>query len=278
MRVDSHNHFWKYDPVRDSWMDDSMESIRRNFMPVDFLDILKANDIGGTVAVQADQSAEETKFLLSLSKKHPEIVGVVGWVDLQSPDIVAQLAEYALSKKLVGFRHIVQGESDPDFMQRPDFVNGISHLGAFNFTYDILIFPHQLSSAIELVQSFPNQRFIVDHLAKPYIKKGLIKEWNKNIRRLGAFTNVYCKVSGMVTEANWQEWDYEDLVPYMDVVVDAFGINRLMFGSDWPVCLLAASYRQVLNITEKYFSSFSTDEQKLFFGQNAIDCYNLQIE
>jgi L-fuconolactonase len=274
-RIDSHQHFWKFDPVRDAWIDDSMAVIQRDFLPADIQPLLLENGITGCVAVQADQSEAENKFLLNLAEKNDSIKGVVGWIDLQSGNIQEQLNMYSQFKKMKGFRHILQGEKQRDFMLRPAFKHGISALHPFGFTYDILIFPDQLEYSKTFINAFPYQPFVIDHIAKPYIRDKKIEDWKKDITALAEFTNVSCKVSGMVTEANWKNWKKEDFKPYLDVVVEAFGMKRLMFGSDWPVCLVAASYAEVVTLVREYFSSFSIDEQDDFFGGNAMRFYNL---
>jgi L-fuconolactonase len=274
-RIDSHQHFWKFDPIRDAWINESMAIIQRDFLPADIQPLLSENRITGCVAVQADQSAAENKFLLTLADQHDYIKGVVGWIDLQSGNIQEQLSNYSQFKKLKGFRHILQGEKQRDFMLRPAFKHGIAALHPFGFTYDILIFPDQLEYSKTFINAFPYQPFVIDHIAKPYIQDKKIEEWKRDITALAEFSNVSCKVSGMVTEANWKNWKQEDFKPYLDVVVEAFGMKRLMFGSDWPVCLVAASYSEVVNLVREYFSSFSTDEQDDFFGGNAMRFYNL---
>lgn len=274
MIIDSHQHFWKYDPIRDAWIDDSMQVIRRDFLPQDLESILKANDVAGCVAVQADQSETETEFLLDCANKNPFIKGVVGWVDLKTKDVEARLAHYSEDAKLKGVRHIVQAEAN-DFMLGKDFQNGISKLQQFNLTYDILIFPPQINAAIALVNKFPNQKFVIDHMAKPYIKSGEIKEWESKITELSQAPNVFCKVSGMVTEADLKHWKVSDFTPYLDVIFNTFGTDRILYGSDWPVCLLAAQYEEQLNIIQNYTKDFSTQEQLKVFGNNAVEFYNL---
>lgn len=274
MIIDSHQHFWKYDPIRDAWIDDSMQVIRRDFLPQELESILKANDVAGCVAVQADQSETETEFLLDCANKNPFIKGVVGWVDLKTKDVEARLAHYSEDAKLKGVRHIVQAEAN-DFMLGKDFQNGISKLQQFNLTYDILIFPPQINAAIALVNKFPNQKFVIDHMAKPYIKSGEIKEWESKITELSQAPNVFCKVSGMVTEADLKHWKVSDFTPYLDVIFNTFGTDRILYGSDWPVCLLAAQYEEQLNIIQNYTKDFSTQEQLKVFGNNAVEFYNL---
>ncbi|MBI1226505.1 MAG: amidohydrolase family protein [Bacteroidetes bacterium] len=254
MVLDTHVHFWQFDPIRDAWIDESMQVIRRDFMPSDLEPELIANSITGCIAVQADQSETETHFLLQLAENHDFVKKVVGWVDLCSPVISERLEFFSQYEKLAGFRHIVQGEADMNFLLRKDFCQGITALEQHGFTYDILIFPHQLGAVLELVRRFPNQKFVIDHLAKPYIKDGFYDGWATLMREIAKHENVYCKVSGMVTEADWQGWKQEDFVPYLDLVMEAFGTERLMFGSDWPVCLLGGNYGDVIGIAKRYFS------------------------
>jgi L-fuconolactonase len=273
--IDSHQHFWQFDPVRDSWINEEMKVIQRDFLPQDLRPILKANGFEGCITVQSDQSEAENDFQLTNADQHDFIKGVVGWVDLQAENIEDRLAYYSGFKKMKGFRHVLQGEPQRDFMLRPAFMNGISLLKKYNFTYDILIFPDQLPYTKEFVAAFPDQKFVIDHIAKPYIKDKKIDQWKKDVAAVAQFENVYCKVSGMVTEADWKEWKKEDFTPYLNVVVEAFGTKRLMYGSDWPVCLVAAPYENMLGIVKNYFSSFSEEEQLLFFGGNARQFYNL---
>ena len=281
MRIDAHQHFWKFDAVRDNWITDEMAVIKKDFLPTDFEPVLQQHGFDGSVVVQSDQSEKENEFQLKNAADNDSIKGVVGWVDLQSPGVEERLANYSSFKKMKGFRHVLQGETDRALMLRPAFMNGISKLGKFDFTYDILIFVDQLKYIPEFVRSFPNQKFVIDHIAKPGIKNKRINEritieWEKGIFEVASYENVYCKISGMVTEADWMNWTKADFTPYLDVVVEAFGIQRIMYGSDWPVCLVAASYGEVVNIVREYFSSFSENEQQLFFGQNALRFYNLE--
>lgn len=273
LRIDAHQHFWKFDPVRDGWIDETMKVIQRDFLPADLEPVLRANGMDGCVVVQADQSRQETLFHLSL--EHAFIKGIVGWVDLQAEDIREQLAHYSQFKKIKGFRHVLQGEKQRDYMLRPAFKRGIAMLRNFGFTYDILVFPDQLKYTKEFIEEFPEQPFVIDHLAKPYIREGKLNEWTRDMQAIARYENVLCKVSGMVTEADWKSWKYEDFKPYLDVVVEAFGTKRLLYGSDWPVCLVAASYEKVIGIVTEYFSTFSEAEQHAFFGGNATRFYTL---
>lgn len=273
-RIDSHQHFWKFDPIRDSWIDDSMQKIQRNFLPEDLAPLLSENKFSGCVAVQASQSEEETEFLLDLASKNDFIKGVVGWVDLRAANISERLNHYSQYKKLKGFRHVVQGEAD-DFMFREDFRNGIASLKQFDFTYDILIFHRQLSAAVDLVRSFPEQAFVLDHIAKPNIKSGEITSWKKGIEEISKFQNVKCKISGMVTEANWNTWQPSDLKPYLDVVFANFSADKLLFGSDWPVCTVASDYASIVKVLEDYMASISVSDQNKIWSENAKLFYKL---
>ncbi|MES2573943.1 MAG: amidohydrolase family protein [Bacteroidota bacterium] len=274
-RIDSHQHFWKFDPVRDSWIDESMQRIQKDFLPQDLLPVLEKNNFSGCVAVQADQTEAQTQFLLDLARENDFIKGVVGWVDLLNKNVAYRLDLYSHEKKLKGFRHVVQGEPD-NFMYRSDFRQGIRALEAFNYTYDILIYPHQLPAAIDLANQFPDQAFVLDHIAKPDIKSGHIQFWKANIIELAKAENVLCKISGMVTEANWKTWTSDDLKPYLDVVFEHFTPNRLLFGSDWPVCLVASEYDIVVKTLEDYIAQLPTDQQEMIWFRNAERFYGLK--
>ncbi|MDB5229480.1 MAG: amidohydrolase family protein [Chitinophagaceae bacterium] len=274
-RIDSHQHFWKYDAVRHSWINDEMAVIRKDFYPPDLQLLLVQNNMDGCVAVQADQTLEETYFLLELAKNNPFIKGVVGWVDLKANNIHEQLAGLSKHKLLKGFRHVLQAESQDDYMLQKDFLHGIAALEQYNFTYDILVFPRHLKYVKEFVKLFQKQKFVIDHLAKPLIKDKQLEEWELDIMDIATNANVYCKLSGMVTEADWHNWKQEDLNPYIDVVAEAFGPDRIMFGSDWPVCLIAGSYKKITGIIQNYFQSFSIADQEKVWGGNAVSFYNL---
>jgi L-fuconolactonase len=276
LKIDAHNHFWKFDPVRDSWITPAMEVIRRDFLPGEFQETLRHHGFDGCVVVQSDQTEEENEFQLGNAAENPFVKAVVGWVDLRGPKVESRLEYYTTFSRLKGFRHVLQGEADRSLMLRPAFKRGISLLRKYGFTYDILIFPDQLKFAKELVEEFPYQKFVIDHIAKPSIKTKEDGSWHEDIRAIAKHENVYCKISGMVTEADWHHWEKEDFHPYMDTVVDAFGTNRIMYGSDWPVCQVAATYTDMLTIVQEYFSKFSADEQAAFFGGNACTFYNIQ--
>lgn len=273
--IDAHQHFWKYEQLKHNWIGEDMAVIRRDFLPEQLAPVLDQHGIDGCVAVQADQTIEETDFLLEMSLQYDFIKGVVGWIDLQSPGAEEILNTYRQFNKLKGFRHILQGEPQRDLCLQQPFLTGISFLEQFDFTYDILVLKDQLQYIPEFVSQFPNQRFVLDHLAKPAIKSGEIHDWKRDIELVAKHENVYCKVSGMVTEADLQSWKTEDFRPYLDVVTAAFGMDRLMYGSDWPVCLAAGNYTEMLDIVKSYFQSFSEYEQQQFFGGNAIKFYKL---
>ncbi len=275
MIIDSHQHFWKYEAVKHSWIDEDMKVIRRDFLPEDLAKVYQQNNIDGCVAVQADQTLEETDFLLNLASKNDFIKGIVGWLDIRGNDIEAVLETYSKQEKLKGLRHVVQGEFDHNFLLRPNFLRGIAALEKYNYTYDILVFPHQLGSVLEFVKRFPNQKFVIDHIAKPYIKDGFFDGWANQMKEIAKQKNVFCKVSGMITEADYQTWTEAQLQKYMEVVFNAFGTERIMFGSDWPVCLVAGNYKQVKEIVTHFISKFSKTEQDAIMGENAIKFYNL---
>ncbi|CDF79793.1 aminohydrolase [Formosa agariphila KMM 3901] len=275
MTIDSHQHFWKYEPVKHSWIDDDMANIRKDFMPLDLKLIYNQNNIDGCVAIQSDQTLEETNFLIDLAAKNDFIKGIVGWVDFRGNDIDTVLEHYSQFDKVKGFRHIVQGEADPNFLLRPDFLKGISKLEKNNFTYDILVFPHQLGAVLEFVKQFPNIKFVIDHIAKPYIKDGFYEGWAVLMTEIAKQQNVYCKLSGMITEADYKTWTYEALLPYMRLVLNVFGVERILFGSDWPVCLVAGNYEKVKKITTDFIAKLSLEEQRAIMGLNAVEFYNL---
>ncbi len=275
MRIDAHQHFWSYDPARHAWIDDAMAGLRRDFLPADLAPILQRNLVDGTVLVQVDQTEEETRWMLDLAAQHPFVKGVVGWIDLRAPDVAERLAHFSEFEVLKGFRHIVQAERDDLFLLDPAFQRGIRWLTAFGFTYDILIYPHQLPAAIRLVEAHPDQHFVLDHIAKPPIKAQAMEPWASLLRTLAQHNNVWCKVSGLITEADYTAWTPSHIFPYLDVVFAAFNINRLMFGSDWPVCRCAGTYDQVLSLVENYTTGLSAEARHKLFGGNAVAFYGL---
>jgi L-fuconolactonase len=274
LRLDAHQHFWKFDPVKDAWITDEMPIIKKDFLPADVSPVLHDFDMHGCIAVQADQSEAETTFLMELASQSSFIKGVVGWVDLQADNIEERLQHYRKYNVVKGFRHIVQAES-AGFMLRKKFLNGISLLDGYGFSYDILIKPQQLKEAAMLVAKFPRQRFVVDHMAKPLIKQQELEPWREDMIALAENKNVWCKVSGFCTEADWQSWVLEDVKFYLDVVFEAFGIDRVMFGSDWPVCLLAGGYESTVECLTKYLKGFSESDKAKFWGGNAAAFYRI---
>lgn len=275
MIIDAHQHFWQYSPQQHAWISDEMAVLKQDFLPAHLKAVYQQYGIDGCVAVQADQSEAETAFLLGLAEQHDFIKGVVGWVDLRAADVEERLQYFSGFTKLKGFRHIVQDEPAPDFMLRPDFQRGLALLQPYGFTYDILIYPTQLEAALKVVERFPGHHFVIDHIAKPYIRAGQMGAWAEYMKALAANPRVFCKISGLVTEADWRHWTVESFFPYLDIVFEAFGTERLMFGSDWPVCLLAADYGQVKGILERYAKPLSGREKAGIWGGNAAAFYGL---
>ncbi|MFC2138842.1 amidohydrolase family protein [Bacteroidota bacterium] len=276
MLIDAHQHFWKYNPLEYSWINDKMNVLKRDFLPDDLINELKQLNFNGSIAVQARQSLEETRWLLVLAGKYDFIKGVVGWVDLCSPEVEDQLIDFSRNKKLVGVRHVIHDEPDDKFMERSDFQLGISLLSKYDLTYDLLIFPKHLTLATELVTLFPNQKFVLDHIAKPLIKDQVFSPWDKDIIKLANLPNVYCKLSGLVTEADWKNWKQDDFNYYLDTVFNCFGEDRLMIGSDWPVCTIAGEYKEVMALVLNYIKQFSSEVQNKFFSKNCKRIYQIQ--
>ena len=272
--IDTHQHFWNYDATRHDWINEDMRAIKKDFLPEQLAPILKENKVEGCVSVQVDQTTEETDFLLALAKEHSFIKGVVGWVDLRASNLEDKLENYKDAKALKGFRHIIQGQA-AGFMLQPNLIQGLKKLATRNYTYDLLIYAHQLKEANELIKQVTEIPIVIDHVAKPNIKDSEMEDWKKEITALAKYPNVYCKISGMATEANWETWTMAGLQPYLDTVVAAFGTERIMFGSDWPVCLVASSYAKWLNGIQNYFNTFSSTEQEAIFAGNAIKFYKL---
>lgn len=275
MRVDAHQHFWHFDPVRDAWIDDRMRVLQRDFLPQHVQGEVRTAGIDAIVAVQADQSEAETDFLLALASRHADIRGVVGWIDLRGPDLAERLAMRSANPLLKGFRHIAQAEAD-DFLQRPDVIAGIAAIGASGFSFDILIHARQLAAAEALVTACEGATFVLDHCAKPPIASGDLDAWCRDITRIARHRNVSCKLSGLVTEAHWTQWTPEQITACLDVVAEAFGPDRLMFGSDWPVCLLAGSYARVFEVVDAWTGRLSAPERARVFGGTAMDVYRLE--
>lgn len=276
MRVDAHQHFWTYEPAQYPWIQLDWP-IRRDFLPPDLEPLLKQAGFDACVAVQARQTLAESRWLLELATRHSFIAGVVGWVDLRSPQIAGQLAEFAAHPKFKGVRHVVQDEPDERFLLRPEFLRGLECLRDFTLTYDLLIFPKQLPAAIELARKFPDQPFVLDHIAKPPIAAGQLEPWANHLRQLAQCPNVSCKISGLVTEASWHEWSPRDFRPYLDIVWEAFGEDRLMLGSDWPVCTLSAEHSRVMGLAADYLAPFPGLTREKVLGANAVVFYRLQF-
>jgi L-fuconolactonase len=275
MRLDSHQHFWHYSPTEHTWMTDQMAILKHAFLPQDLQPLLTIIHFDGCVAVQARQSLEETRWLLALADQHDFIKGVVCWVDLRSEDLRNQLERFAPHPRLVGVRHVVHDEPDDNFMLRPDFRRGISLLKEFDLTYDLLLFPQHLKVAVKLVEEFPEQPFVLDHLAKPRIAEGLFSPWQEDLHQLAKFSNVTCKLSGMVTEAKWSQWRPEDFHRYLDIAYAAFGWSRLMIGSDWPVCTLSGEYEPMMKIVIDYLQRFRAEAQAAILGDNCARFYRI---
>jgi len=278
MKIDAHQHFWVYSSSEYGWIDNQMTVLKRDYLPADLKTELESSGFSGTVAVQARQSVEETRWLLQLASQYDFIKGVVGWFDLCSEsELKKQLDEFCKSEKLVGVRHVVHDEPDDNFMLHDEFLKGISLLKEYNLTYDLLLFPKHLPDAKIIVPMFPEQKFVLDHISKPLIKEHIINPWKEDIFRLAKNENVWCKLSGMVTEADLKNWKSDDFSPYLDIVLEAFGPDRLMTGSDWPVCLLAGEYKDVLGIVEEYISGMPEGIQQKILGTNCIDFYGLNV-
>ncbi len=275
MRIDSHQHFWHYSPEEYPWIGAGMERLARDYLPPDLEGVAGPVGVAGSVAVQARQSLAESRWLLQLADRHPFIRGVVGWVDLRSDRVADDLAALAPHERFVGVRHVVQDEPDPRFLLGEAFVRGLRQLERFGLTYDLLLYPMQLPAAVELVGMLPTQPFVLDHLAKPRIKAGEIDSWRRDIEALARHGNVCCKLSGMVTEAAWRQWKPEQFVPYLEVALAAFGPERLMFGSDWPVCLVAGDYAQVAGIVGDFLAALSPAEQESIWAGTATRFYGL---
>jgi len=282
MNIDSHQHFWSYSAAAYPWIGAGMERLARDYLPGDLEPAAAAEGIGGTVAVQARQTLEETRWLLDLADRHPLIRGVVGWVDLRSDNVHGALEEFVARTKFLGVRHVVQDEPDPRFLLGEEFVRGLKHLRPLGLTYDLLLYPQQLPAAVELVASLPEQPFVLDHLAKPQVKAWTnpddLHAWRRDIEALSSHKNVCCKLSGLVTEAVWRRWQRADFTPYLDVALAAFGPERLMFGSDWPVCLLSADYADVAGIVRDACGQLSPDERKAIWGGTATWFYGLDTK
>lgn len=275
MKIDSHHHFWKYDPVTYSWMNDSMGILKRDYQPEDLKEVIDSAKIDGVISVQADQSMRETEDLLKHASECSFIRGVVGWFPLAEPELDGLLESYATNPLLKGVRHVVQDEADDQFILGDAFNKGIRRLKAYELVYDILIYERQLGPSIEFVDRHPDQVFVLDHVAKPRIGNQIMEPWRAQMFELAKRENVYCKLSGMATEANWQNWTKDDLWPYAEVAMEAFGPTRMMFGSDWPVARLAVEYGDWVGLCREFISTLSDSEQAMIEGEVAIRAYDL---
>jgi L-fuconolactonase len=275
MRIDAHQHFWRYDAADYGWITDAMPALKRDFLPADLKPLLDDVGFDGSIAVQARHSMDETRWLLELAQSHAFVRGVVGWVDLCSPEAHRHLEQIASDRKLVGIRHAAQDEPDDEFLLRPDFCQGVALLAGFGLAYDILIYPRHLRAAATFARRFPEQRFVLDHIAKPPIAERVMEPWKKDVRALAELPNVHCKLSGMVTEARWRQWRREDFRPYLDTILEAFGPARLMIGSDWPVCTLSADYRSTMGIVMDFIGELSAAEMSAILGGNCAAFYRI---
>jgi len=275
MRIDVHQHFWQYEPERHGWISNEMAVIRRDFFPGDLAPILKDLHIAGTIAVQADETPEETRFLLDLAEKNDFIKGVVGWINLHTTDLAIELSAYAHKPKLVGFRSVIQGAPDAKYLTNKIFQQNLKQLAQTPYTYDLLVYHNQLPALVKMTDKLPDNHLILDHLGKPDIKNKQFKDWKEHLRILSTNPRIYCKMSGMITEADYARWTYDDLMPYMETAAEFFGTDRICFGSDWPVCLVAGSYKQVHDIVDKFIRQLTVAEQEKIFGRNALQFYKL---
>jgi L-fuconolactonase len=275
MIIDAHQHFWQYNPLQQSWINEEMSLIKRDFFPDELKEIYAANQVEGCVAVQADQSIQETSFLLELASQYSFIKGIVGWIDPASKNFRAEIETFTKNPALKGFRNIIQGEPDEIYFTNKAFNEGFSYLQNFHFTYDVLIYHDQLPAAIKFTERYPDQKFILDHCAKPDIRGQSIKNWKRDIRIISGNPNMYCKLSGLVTEGDWKNWTYQEISPYLEIVAEYFGTGRICFGSDWPVCLLAGKYEMILDIIKKFTLQVNEKEREKTFSGNAIYFYQL---
>lgn len=272
--IDAHHHLWRYDPESYGWIGGTMEVLKRDYLPDELLAEAANAGVDGTIAVQARQTVEETRWLLELAESNPLICGVVGWFDLRSEELGSQLQEFSSSGKLVGVRHVLQDEA-PGFMLDPAFLRGIGQLQSAGLAYDLLVYPHQMEEAVRLVDMFPDQVFVLDHMAKPPVRSGVTDQWLAQMEALAGHPGVWCKISGLVTEADPGGWSYEGLVPFLEAAKALFGTDRIMVGSDWPVCRLAAEYGEVMEIPRRFFADVGSGEQSRVFVKNALVCYGL---
>ncbi|QDU56972.1 amidohydrolase family protein [Aeoliella mucimassa] len=277
MIIDAHHHFWNYTALEFGWISDSMSVLANDYLPPDLSNAISTTDVDRVLSVQARQSTEETTWLLDLAAEHEFVCGVVGWLPLVDGEVAALLERFSQNPWLRGIRHIVHDEPDDDFILNSDFNRGVSLLAGFDLTYDILIFERHLPLTIQFVDDHSDLRLVLDHIAKPRIADGALEPWRTQIVELARRPNVYCKVSGMVTEADCATWSADALRPYFDVVLEAFGPQRLMFGSDWPVCLLASDYAKWFEVVRSWTAELTPSEQQQLFSGTAIEAYQLQV-
>jgi L-fuconolactonase len=274
-KIDAHHHLWRYDAAEYGWLDEEKQELRRDFLTRDLTPELAAAGIDGTVVVQARQTLDETRWLLDQADRCPTIRGVVGWAPIAGEDFPGVMEEFESRPKLKGLRHVIEAEEDENYILRADFNAGMVALQGSGLVYDLLVRENQLPQTIELVDEYPDQVFVLDHMAKPKIGAGILEPWSANMRELGLRQNVWCKVSGLTTEADWKNWTPDTLRPYLDATVDAFGSERLMVGSDWPVCLLATGYAKWFEVLRTYFAGFTETEREAIFGETAVNVYQL---
>jgi len=273
--IDSHHHFWKYNKTDYGWIGEDMKCLKNDFLPPDLEKEVRGTGVDGVISVQARQSIKETEWLLELAKQHEIIKGFVGWLPLIEENLEVYLQKYASNSYLKGVRHVLHDEVDAKYMLREDFNLGIAKLKAYNLSYDILIFERHLPQTCMFVDKHPEQVFILDHIAKPLIKKNVLFPWREQIRELAKREHVYCKISGLITEADINKWTEKQLIPYLDIVLEAFGAERLLFGSDWPVCLLGCNYTDWFQLVQRFLEPLSENEKKKIMGLNAIRVYKL---
>ncbi|MCM2372175.1 amidohydrolase family protein [Aporhodopirellula aestuarii] len=276
MLIDSHHHLWKYDPAEYGWINDEMSVLKQDFLAPQLREIAGSNDIDGFVSIQARQIVAETRDLLKIAATEPLIRGVIGWVPFAEPDVASAIDEFADNGLLKGFRHVVQDEPDDRFLDGTDFNAGMRNLAGRDLVYDLLVFPKQLPAAIDFADRHPDIPMVLDHIAKPAIESANFDEtWRRDFCELARRDHVSCKFSGVATEVRDPSWSIETLRPYWDVALEAFGTDRLMYGSDWPVCLLATEYTRWLDTVRELAAPLSNDEQENFFAGNATRAYRL---
>lgn len=275
MRIDAHQHFWQFDPIKHGWIDESMQAIRKSFSPFDLQKEIASVGIEGTIAVQADETEKENSYLLNLSDENDFIKAIVGWIDLKAVDAIERMQYWKIHNKIKGFRCIMQGQEDSSYLTNKDFLENVKKLAPYGYTYDLLVYHKQFPSLIKFVEKLPDNRMILDHLGKPDIKNKDIKEWKANLKIIAQHPGIYCKLSGMITEADYERWTYEDLKPYLETAAEYFGVDRICFGTDWPVCLLAGSYTQVYEIIEKFSNQLTSDEKNKLLGLNTMKFYTI---